>query len=471
MIRWSSALAVLTVIAIAPAAHAVGEAKNGFPNWAERVELEWMNRARVEPSIEMATCGSRCGEAACYTPKPPLTWNENLNHAARFHSIHMKTNGYFQHDSKCALVSSLNTTYPTTCNGPASCSCVGGTLTGTTSPSARASIFGASWSGEIIASPSDPNSAFYLWLFENSTSTTCAFSSANGHRWLLLTSSTGAVGFGVDGYSTGDFGGGGTPYKIPSGSHYPRNGASVELWANWYDTAAPKSAMVNVGGTCYPMTRQRGTDLNGAWRYTATGLSGCTRYYFTFKDSAGTQIDYPTTGSLGVGDTTCADFDTTRPASGSGCSCTPSCSGKTCGPDGCGGSCGTCASGKTCSTAGSCADVVIDSGPPPDTSTPLDTSTAPDTSTPPPDSSVPEDTMIPLEDGDLPDGGAVTDDAAAIEDTAVEDTSIGDGGLETPAMDDGAPLQGSCGCRSPRTSPASPALLLGLIALALRRRR
>lgn len=442
MVRWSLALAV---VLFAPVASAVGEAKNGFPNWAERVEHEWTNRARVEPSLEMTKCGPmRCGEAACYTPKPPLYWNENLNRAARFHSIHQKTNGYFAHDSKCTLVSTLNTTYPGTCNGAAACSCAGGTLTGTTSPSARTAIFGAGYSGEIIASPSDPNSAFYLWLYESSSSATCAFSIPNGHRWLILTNSSGAVGYGVDGNSTGDFGGGGDKSKIASGAHYPRGGPATELWANWYDTAAPKAAMVNVGGTCYPMTRQRGTDLNGAWMYAASGLSGCTRYYFTFKDSAGAQVDYPTTGSLGIGDASCADFSDTRPAAGAGCDCAPSCAGKTCGNDGCGGSCGSCGASQTCSAAGACVDAPVDAGPPPDTS--VDSATASDSST--------------------GDDAAVEDDAApSANDSAAPPSEAG-----APAADP-ATFEGSCGCHTPRPSSAPPALLLGLIVLALRRRR
>jgi hypothetical protein len=440
-------LAAVAVLLIAPAAHAVGEEKDGFPNWAERVELEWTNRARVEPSIEMTKCGAmRCGEASCYTPKPPLYWNENLNRAARFHSVHMKTNGYFAHDSKCTLVSTLNTTYPSTCNGAAACSCAGGTLTGTTSPSARTSIFGAGYSGEIIASPSDPNSAFYLWLYESSSSTTCAFSIPNGHRWLILTSGSGAVGFGVDGNSTGDFGGGGVMSKIASGSHYPRSGPATELWANWYDTAAPKAAMVNVGGTCYPMAKQRGTDVNGAWMYNATGLSGCTRYYFTFKDSAGAQVDYPTTGSLGIGDASCADFSTMRPAAGTGCDCTPSCAGKTCGNDGCGGSCGTCAAGKTCSAAFACVDAPMDAAVP--------------------------DTSTPAED-------AAADTSASADSTSIEDAAISEAAPpdDARAPDDSATtnaaesFEGSCGCHVPRKQNAAPTVLLGLIVLAWRRRR
>ena len=50
----------------------VGESVNGFPNWAERVILEWMNRARVDPQVEMNACGAGCVERACYSAKAPL---------------------------------------------------------------------------------------------------------------------------------------------------------------------------------------------------------------------------------------------------------------------------------------------------------------------------------------------------------------------------------------------------------------
>lgn len=46
-------------------ASAEGEAVNGYPNWAERVLLEWMNRARSDPQADLAGCPSgNCKEAA-----------------------------------------------------------------------------------------------------------------------------------------------------------------------------------------------------------------------------------------------------------------------------------------------------------------------------------------------------------------------------------------------------------------------
>ncbi len=317
--------AVVALMSLPSVVHALGEETNGFPNWNERVVHAWINRARSDPQFEMNSCpGNNCGEKACYTPIAPLVYSLALNRAARFHSDEQLRQGYFAHDSVCQVVSNINSIYPATCNGAASCACVGGAPTCIT-PNVcttfgpRVSLFGASPSGEIIATPTDPNSAFYLWLFENSASATCAFSGSNGHRWLIL-KSTGAVGAGVSlpsGYSVGDFGSGPAPAKIPSGSHYPRQSASVGVWANWFDTAAPTVARVNVDGVCTAMTQGRGVTVqNSAWSATLTNVaSGCHRYYFEFKDSANQAVTYPTTGSLGIGPAgTCPDWDIARPA-------------------------------------------------------------------------------------------------------------------------------------------------------------
>ena len=94
-------------------ARAVGEPVNGFPNWAERVIHEWINRARVDPQVEMTACGSPCVEHACYTVMPPLAWNGSLNRSARFHSDEMVRQGYFAHNSACTLVSNIDSLYPT----------------------------------------------------------------------------------------------------------------------------------------------------------------------------------------------------------------------------------------------------------------------------------------------------------------------------------------------------------------------
>jgi hypothetical protein len=293
-----------------------GEAVNGFPNWSERVIHEWMNRARVDPRAELAGC-TACADRACYSAMPPLYWDLLLNRSARYHADEQSKQGYFGHDSHCTIVPNIDALYPAGCDGSASCGCVGGMSScaagGCTSWAQRIGLFGGGASGEIIATSVDPEQSFYLWLYEPESAPACGFTGMHGHRYLILESS-GAVGVGVSGQSVGDFGGSVTSYRIVSGSHYPQQAPTVQAWANWYDTNAPRSAAAVVDGRCVGMSLKRGTPQNGAWSATVTGVgSGCHRYYFSFIDSSGFEVTYPATGSLGIGsDAACADWDATR---------------------------------------------------------------------------------------------------------------------------------------------------------------
>lgn len=348
----------LAAAALSPSpAFAYGESVSGFPNWAERVMHQWTNRARADPQLEMNKCGNNCGEAACYSPVAPIYWDEKLNRAARFHSANMAAVGFFAHDSKCTLVQNIGSLYPDSCKGDASCACEGGQAQcspGCTSFFDRVALFGASPAGEIIASPSDPDQAFYLWLYEPAMSKECGFTLQNGHRYLILTSGP-SVGYGTVQASVGDFGGPGGTHKIPSGSHYPQQAGEVEAWASWIDTAGPQSALINVDGACSPMSLGRGKAEDGSYMAAVPNVgSGCHRYFFLFKDANGQKVTYPETGSLGIGGADCADWDATRPAEGAGCDCAPACNGAQCGDDGCGGMCGTCGAGETCQ-GGMCA--------------------------------------------------------------------------------------------------------------------
>jgi hypothetical protein len=323
--RWLSPL-LLVLLAPCPAS-AVGEGVDGFPNWAERALHQLANRARVDPQLELQSCGTNCAEKACYAPEAPLYYEHALNRAARFHAAHQSVNGYFAHNSACTLVADVDARFPDLCNADASCSCVGGVEAcsgACTAWDARIQLFGSSGSGEIIASPSDPESAFYLWLFEPSSAPACSFSQTNGHRWLLLRSS-GAVGFGVSGYSVGDFSSGGDLHEIPSGSHWPRQAASVETWASYYADAGPRAARVDVDGVCTPMQLARGTEQNGAYQAVVPGVgSGCHRYYFQFETDGGDLVTFPETGSLGIGPAgSCPDWSSERPPLGSGCTTVP----------------------------------------------------------------------------------------------------------------------------------------------------
>jgi hypothetical protein len=330
MSEWTTKSCVLvsciaSTLFLAPAAFAVGEPVNGFPTWEERVLHQWHNRARSDPQFEMANCPSgNCPDAACYLPVAPLSWSLALNRAARFHSDELFHSGCFQHPSVCTVVSNIDSLYPASCDGSASCACVGGSATCGSCPSCtttfdRLGLFGVDSGsrGENMALGPGPDTVFYLWLFEAGTSSSCGFTADHGHRWAILEASFGSFGAGVVNATTVNFGPAATVEKIPSAAHYPRQAASVELWANWFDAAGPVEALANVGGTCIPMSLERGTQENGAWEATATAVeSGCHRYYFEFQDSSGLQVTYPTTGSLGIGPAgSCADWDSTRPVS------------------------------------------------------------------------------------------------------------------------------------------------------------
>ena len=344
---------------------ALGEPQDGFPSWGERVIHVWSNRARANPAADLSSC-SVCAESACYSPRPPLVWNHNLARAARFHSDNLALGGCsLQHNSPCTIDSSINTLYtPGSCNGDPSCACDEGAAScgaSVMSWTARIGLFGATGNAENIASNGGgPLSAFYAWLWEPDSNTSCGFRIANGHRYNILSGQRHlGVGRSVQGTQriyTQDFSSASaTPDGIIAGVHYPETGTDLAFRANWFRSNGdgPTAAFVNVDGTCYPMVLERGVDDSNA-TYIAdvtTATAGCRHYYFTFTDPSGT-LTYPTTGSFGIG---CgADWSATRPADCG--SCTPDCTGRVCGNNGCGGSCGSCAPDQSCDEAsGQCA--------------------------------------------------------------------------------------------------------------------
>jgi len=322
-------LGAIGVVALFSAPHvfATGETLNGFPTWEERVLHQLINRARVAPGTELAGCGANCSAAEypgpCYNAVAPLGWNYALNHSSRFHSAAMGRNAFFSHPTPFIIRSDINSLYPATCDGSSSCASSGA---GSTDPAPRIALFGAGYSGEIIAAGyGTPYDAFYGWLLENGNGSGCTFTQYNGHRYLILTGGSG-VGLGyanVPGspytrYYTGDFGPSTAPSKIVSGTHWgapgssapnQRQSSSIDFWANWYDASAPLQATVVVDGVSHVMSNTRGTSTNGAWTTTLGGLgSGCHRYYYQFTDSSSAAVRYPTTGTLGIGDSTCADW-------------------------------------------------------------------------------------------------------------------------------------------------------------------
>jgi len=291
----------------------------GFPSWEERMLLVYVNRARADPAADLAGCGSNCGEAACYSQVAPVDYALGLNRSARFHSANLQAAGAFQHDSPCTLVTDIATKYiPTgTCTGAASCACQGGTFTGATTWSTRIGYFYSNGTlGEnIAAGNSTPSATFYQWLWEASASSTCGFSSSDGHRWNILNGGYGVMGNGHASNWTQDWAGGAAPSAgLIAGGHEPQFiSSAVDFRVNYYNTAgAPTAHTVNVDGTCTTVALERGTATNATY-HLATTLSNstCHKYRFEFTLPGGATAYLPSTGSYLVGGSSCADYTAT----------------------------------------------------------------------------------------------------------------------------------------------------------------
>jgi hypothetical protein len=308
-----------------------GAPSNSFPSWFERTILVLTNRARADPATELAPClqSGDCPDAPCYSPSPPLVWDLDLNHSARFHSANLVfSSAPLQHPSPCLLVSDIGTAYPAMCDGHPSCACTGMaslcTCTGCscdiTSPSCvtqpidRLQMFNPAGCAENIAAGyADPGSMMDGWLLEQCVGGTCGFnactSGENGHRFNILDPGLQLLGVGevfstinscfIGPWATQDFGCGTNPNipKLVAGTDFP---LGQTFLANWYDTGPPARAMVNIDGTCFGMLVDRGNGGNATYRQDST-LSGCHSYAFAFTDSTGVVWNLPGTGAYTTG--------------------------------------------------------------------------------------------------------------------------------------------------------------------------
>ncbi|RLB45935.1 MAG: hypothetical protein DRI90_27885, partial [Deltaproteobacteria bacterium] len=255
---------------------AYGEPQNGFPSWYERMIHVLVNRARADPPTALAACPN-CADAPCFpSPLDPMEWDYDHARAARFHATNLTDSSCgMMHDSPCPLVATIGSIYPSPCSGVVSCACQGGTAScsGGTSTWDRLAAFGigSGLRAENIAGIGDPFSIFYVWFWESTSNPTCSWTSQNGHRHNILGAYT-RIGVGGDGsYTVQDFSNlGAVTEQIPAGAHYPQTGTSLEMRANFFDSAAPQDGVVNIDGTCYPLAVERGSASNGTYRYDAS---------------------------------------------------------------------------------------------------------------------------------------------------------------------------------------------------------
>ena len=298
-----------------------GVPSNGFPNWNERMILVYTNRARSDPQAMLAGAPN-IADAACYSPVPPVQWNDSLNKAARFHAFNLTSSGCgMSHDSPCALIASIGADYPTTRDGSVASACVGGVANcgdvNNDDLFARMGKFGifSGARGENIASSGIPLTVINMWLLETTADDTCEFTWENGHRWNIFNTNYTRMGSGATGsYTVQDFWENGVlDQNIPSGGHSPQaGGAGTEFRVNWYDSsgAAPSATKINIDGQLYDMILECGSNGNATYLYTFD-ITGESWYYFRFRNSGGTIVSYPGSGSFGVG--TAEDWKDTRP--------------------------------------------------------------------------------------------------------------------------------------------------------------
>ena len=209
----------------------------------------------------------------------------------------------------------------------------------------RLAEFGIStgWRGENIAWFGDPWQVFYAWFWEPTSNPTCNATIENGHRHNILNGNFTTLGVGgAGGYTVQDFSSiESITEKILAGAHYPETGGSIDFRANYFDGAAPQEAMVNIDGTCYAMSVERGSATNGTYMYSASFSNSCHEYYFIFVDSGNQRHYYPDSGSFGVN---CAnEWTSNRPAEGAGCGTVPPVCGN-----------GIVESGETCDPPANC---------------------------------------------------------------------------------------------------------------------
>ena len=418
----------------------VGVPEDGYPGYQERLMLVAINRARADPNVEGET------KAACsadYPARKPLMLSLAGSRCSRFHCANCIINdGGLSHDSYCTLRSDIGDTFESSCDGAASCACEPGsehfscnTLGGHgTSPWSRCGYFGYSADGEVgAAGYADGWEAVWGWVSE------CA--GQDGHR-RILTGVHNQIGLGYYSGPTacwsslyfGDTGGGGpATYTLPAGVHYPERGRSTSFYLNVYDPGGdPREVNLVLDGHCHQMQLEIGTAGQGTYKLSIDMGSGCHRYWFLVRDSAGQRATWPEQGAWGAGD--CSDYQPQAPAA----DCEP-------GSDGGSGDGGSDGGGDSGGDGGG------------------DTATAGDDGGASGDDGLAADDDWNPDDGTTGDGGGSADDSVTGDDGGDNDTDIHAGREGEPVV------QGGCSCG--RQSPAGCSGIFWMVPILLLRRK
>lgn len=273
------------------ARQSLGEPREGYPTYPERLVLYFTNRARTEPSA--------FNEEETYPPAPPLRWDLALSKAGRWQARHILEDGCWCEDhSSCCDVAREDGSVQCL-DSPGSC--------GATGPRERVSLWTDSYSGENAAQgQSTARKAMNAWI------------NSSGH-WKNITSAEHDL-LGVGEHESAwvqDFGRGEEPPVAGDGIHF-ESGARTAFGITYYQpgTGGPQSILAVVDGTCHELDLAYGEPELGAFETSVSLEPGCHRYYFHVTDGDGATHTYPSEGSLAVdnGADDCPLYRKRRPA-------------------------------------------------------------------------------------------------------------------------------------------------------------
>ena len=173
--------------------------------------------------------------------------------------------------------------------------------------------YSANYNGENVAygiAFDDPRGAVNLWLCETSSGVCAADFNLDGHRAIIMSSTSDEVSAGYaegtntyEDFWTLDFGRRSAfiaPSPIASASHIFLNDGFITFFLNYFDSAsiAPQSVTLVLDGAPYSMTLDNGQSYRGSYELSQTLAASCRSYHFIVLDSTGQDWLYPETGDL-----------------------------------------------------------------------------------------------------------------------------------------------------------------------------
>lgn len=258
-----ASIALLTVVS------GYGDPVDGYPSATERALVLWTNAARVAPTefkteYSAGSCSIADFSDDEKTAKAPLYIDLDLTEVARVHSADMRDNGCFQHES---------------CDGTDTWTRVGQYYHDQNSGLGENIAYGSS----------DPKYAVLsMWMCSHS-----------GHRANIMSGSFNEMGGGVaSDFMTQDFAAG----ELKEGNPPVRVAAEYngDVWADWGDSAAPASLVLNVDGTRSDLEFEFGEKDNGVYA-AALEADDCTPWRVEWATAGGDAGTFPATGGLLAG--------------------------------------------------------------------------------------------------------------------------------------------------------------------------